>query len=437
MIDWIHSLSASIKLALTLLSLVGVMRAKAPLGAAFFFGAVVLWFFFPVPSSVFAWAVVKGLSSGETLLIVCIVVILMSFSSALKTTGQIDRIIQSFRAVVGPSRISLVAFPALIGLLPMPGGAIFSAPMVEAAVKDVDISSTRSTVANYWFRHVWEFWFPLFPGVILFLTLTQVPIGQFALRQIPLTALAFVLGYVFILRGVRMGDGPRRRDYSRRTVTAFLRELIPIFIVVGTVVLVIPIVGRLADVLGIENKFLQNSFLVLGLFFGLIWLFFFRGLTWIGLGRLIVGKHILTMVAMVFGLMVFKSVVESCGAVGQLQEEIDARGLSTPVAISVLGFVSGLVMGIGFGFVGASFPFIIPLVEALNLSPSLVTTHYALAFSSGFVGMMLSPVHICFLLTSAYFKSNTLRAYYYLVPINLLTIAGAWLLFFFFRAVGS
>jgi uncharacterized protein len=47
--------------------------------------------------------------------------------------------------------------PAFLGFLPSLGGAIFSAPLVEAAGKPYDLSPERKTAINYWFRHVWEY----------------------------------------------------------------------------------------------------------------------------------------------------------------------------------------------------------------------------------------------------------------------------------------
>ena len=39
-----------------------------------------------------------------------------------------------------------------------------------------------------------------------------------------------------------------------------------------------------------------------------------------------------------------------------------------------------------------------------------------LAFSMGYAGMMLSPVHLCFLLTVDYFSASFIKVYRYLVP---------------------
>ncbi|MCX7048882.1 MAG: DUF401 family protein, partial [Candidatus Sumerlaeota bacterium] len=206
MFECFASLSPALRLALILAAIVTMMRLKVPYGLVFLSGAGLTGALFAMGLRAFAGAMWQGVCSEETVFLIIMVSSILILSMILNQTGQTDRIIESFRAIVGPSRWTLVMFPALIGMLPMPGGAIFSAPMVESAVKDTGISPARAAIANYWFRHIWEFWLPLYPGVILCLTLTQAPIGWFILLALPMTFWALACGYWIILRGVRMGD---------------------------------------------------------------------------------------------------------------------------------------------------------------------------------------------------------------------------------------
>ena len=43
----------------------------------------------------------------------------------------------------------------------MPGGAIFSAPLVKGAAEGLDATPGQLSLVNYWFRHVWEVAWPL------------------------------------------------------------------------------------------------------------------------------------------------------------------------------------------------------------------------------------------------------------------------------------
>jgi hypothetical protein len=82
--------------------------------------------------------------------------------------------------------------------------------------------------------------------------------------------------------------------------------------------------------------------------------------------------------------------------------------------IAFLPFLAGLVTGIAIGFAGAAFPIVVGFVSAdATLHPIAALV---LAFSMGYAGMMLSPVHLCFLLTVDYFSASFIKVYRYLIP---------------------
>ncbi|HUT25088.1 MAG TPA: DUF401 family protein [Sumerlaeia bacterium] len=413
---WILTISPTIKLGVALVGIVSLMRGRVPMGAALLVGALLLALFFPMPWSVAAEAAVLGLIDDQAIFLLLIVVGLLVFSAALNETGQIQRIIESFQALVGTSRMGLVAFPALIGLLPMPGGAIFSAPMVKASVEEADLSPARVMAANYWFRHVWEYWFPLYPGVITALTLTKMPTAKYILVQFPMTLWSLAWGYAIILHSIRL-DKVRRRDYSGAGLARFLRELSPILIVVVAVIALSPLADAATRLLASENMVLRHSAILAAVTLAMAWLFRRRGLTWRTLGRIFFRRQILDMAFLVFGLMVFKSIQDACGATAALRDELTGKNVPFVLVVALLPFATGLVIGVAVGFVGASFPLVIALVAAVPETERLA--YYFLAYVMGYVGMMLSPVHLCLVITNEYFKSRLLRVYAFLIPLSL------------------
>jgi hypothetical protein len=83
------------------------------------------------------------------------------------------------------------------------------------------------------------------------------------------------------------------------------------------------------------------------------------------------------------------------------------------MVIMILPFLAGFITGIAVGFVGTSFPLIIPMFPENSLVGYLASA--ALAFTFGFMGMMLSPVHLCFLVTKDYYGANLVKSYRYLL----------------------
>jgi hypothetical protein len=92
-----------------------------------------------------------------------------------------------------------------------------------------------------------------------------------------------------------------------------------------------------------------------------------------------------------------------------------------------LPFFSGLTTGIAVGMVSASFPVVIPLLAPEEKAAGVLT-----AFAFGYVGMMLSPIHVCYVVTAEYFHAR-LPALYgrvaaacFLVCLAAVGLAWAW-----------
>jgi hypothetical protein len=86
----------------------------------------------------------------------------------------------------------------------------------------------------------------------------------------------------------------------------------------------------------------------------------------------------------------------------------------------LLPFIVGLLTGLTVGFVGATFPIITAMLGGAPDAGSIT-----FAFASGFAGVMLSPTHLCYLLTLRYFKADMEGSYRYLyLPVLLVFLVG-------------
>jgi hypothetical protein len=57
----------------------------------------------------------------------------------------------------------------------------------------------------------------------------------------------------------------------------------------------------------------------------------------------------------------------------------------------------------------------------------------ALSFTFGFMGMMLSPVHLCFLVTKDYYGASLIKSYRYLLLPALSVMGTVTVIFFLLR----
>ena len=137
--------------------------------------------------------------------------------------------------------------------------------------------------------------------------------------------------------------------------------------------------------------------------------------------KIIINKKPLIMVFIVMLVGIYGAFIESRLPDGvllmdQMRMELDNWGIPIIALIMIIPFVSGLTTGITVGFAGASIPIAISL---LGHNPSLVQilSTVSLAFSFGFMGVMMSPVHICLIVTNEHFKTSLAKSLTSLLPL--------------------
>ncbi len=334
-----------------------------------------------------------------TLNLVFGLVLIMALENIIRKRGVLKRMMEAVVNVARDRRIAMAVLPGVIGLLPSAGGAAFSAPMVQEAAADVDIRPEHKAFINYWFRHIWEYISPLYPGVVLAVAVTKVPMNQFLVSQLPLPLALVGAGALLGFRG--LNSSLVRGKRNREEVNALLVTLLPI---------IVPIV--LVVVFKLALAFAMIS-IVAAMF-----LFYRYSLTEI---RTTLRESLsLNVILMVVGIMVFKGMLDASGAIQALPVFFRQSGLPTAVVLFALPFIVGLLTGLTVGFVGATFPIIIAMTGG---HPDLGAITFA--FASGFAGVMLSPTHLCLLLTVRYFKADMAGTYRLLyLPTALVLTAG-------------
>ncbi len=134
----------------------------------------------------------------------------------------------------------------------------------------------------------------------------------------------------------------------------------------------------------------------------------------------------LNVILMVAGIMVFKGMLDASGAIEALPLFFRESGLPPVVVLFALPFIVGLLTGLTVAFVGATFPIITAMLGG-HPDPAMVT----FAFASGFAGVMLSPTHLCLVLTVRYFKADLAGTYRLMyLPILLVFVVGLLRLWF-------
>lgn len=374
----------------------------------------------------------RAVADSQTVGLALVVAMIMVMSTIMEQSGHMARLVRSFSRLSRDYRTIASVMSALIGLLPMPGGALFSAPMVESSLSLSSSTSEQKTALNYWFRHIWEYWWPLYPGVILAIALLEVETWQFMVVMAPMSVLSIGAGTIFILRPIGGANIIDKKAFSLSGTGRFLWEMMPIVIVISFMIILTGLI-KLFSSIGI-NLNIPSFFSILpGLLLSIIWVCIVNHSPLSQLTSAILNRKNLIMTFLILTIMIFKGVMDDSSAVVHIRNELMSYQIPVILVIIIMPFISGFILGIAIGFVGASFPLIIPLFNSPDLVEYL--SYGALAYSFGYMGMMLSPVHLCLLVTKNYFHAGLLKSYRYIIKPALLVMTGAVLLFLILRSL--
>jgi hypothetical protein len=428
MIDILLGISAPLKVLIVFVLVVATLKFRVPLGLGMLCGGIAVGLWFRMSPLATIRSIALSFVDETTVTLMLIIALILLLSQSMAETGQLSRIVSSFRRRFSHYKLSLAVFPALIGLLPMPGGAYFSAPMVDTvALKE--LSPERKTVINYWFRHVWEYAWPLFPGVLLGSALLGLSLGRFIVHLVPLTFVAIGLGYLFLL--TRIGRAELQPGNETEGGASFLYEILPIIIIIAVSVFVeasVSIAKKLSPSMQIIP---ERTGLTLALAVGVFWVWERNRMTTAQILGIIRKKTMWILILTILGVMAFRGVLTDSGAVNQIAESL-AGGAMPMIAISMLiPFLVGMVTGVTVAYVGTTFPILTPLIAAQGLS-SRMPSFAVLAYCSGYMGTMLSPTHLCLILTKEYFKAGWSGIYRLLIGPSILTLAAALGLYFLY-----
>jgi len=389
-----------------------LIAKKLPLFWVFLVGSLVTAIFWQYPPVNAAMVFVSLSGNIRMLKIIGIVQIILLFSAILDVTGRMDAMITSLRALLSDDRYIIAIFPSLMGLIPIMGGALLSAPMIIPSSDSLNLSPERKTFLNYWFRHIWEYIFPTYPAVILAAAILGIKIQKIFFMNLPLTALAVGLGWFFgFPRGVLASSHPSsQRTKKALSALTFAKTVFPLSVVI-----------LLAVGFGVD---------LLLSFFGVVTgMFVIYRIPWCQIKIILREAFKPQILLVIVGVFAFKGMLQATSASGILSRELSGMGIPLLLVFTLIPFLIGAMTGVAMAYVGITFPFLIPLVVHDHF-----LAYMMLAYAFGYFGVLASPVHLCLVLTKDYFKADLKEVYRIMIPplglLALLTfgVFGIWFL---------
>jgi len=346
---------------------------------------------------------VLALVDPATLKLIGIIVLVYILSGVLRKVESLKDLVDSLQGLVKDYRLVLAFIPALLGLIPMPAGAIFSAPMVKDVGGRVGLTPEEELFVNYWFRHIWEFVWPLFPGIILFAGLLKVEIQEVIVVQFPLTIITVIVGFIWEYKNLR-------KDTTLINKKDILFNLKKLFFGVWPILLIIVLVlGTKTDLL------LSLLIVILSLIFINI-----KKLSLKILKEIVKNDIDLSVVILIASIMIFKRILQVSGGIEIIPEVFAKLGIHPFIVLFSIPFFIAIMTGVGTAALGIGLPVLLPII--IQGEPNL---YYAmLAFTGSFAGVMISPMHLCLVVTKNYFKADMAKIYKMLtLPLIIISLS--------------
>lgn len=390
----------ALKLLFVLALIIVALRKKLSVGITLFGAGLVTALIYRVDFALLLEGYWELLKSKRFISLTSVILLITILGQLLKELKFLDKLTDACRSLPGGNKTAVAVLPPLVGLMPMPGGSLLSAPLVGNVLSDEKYAPHFRTASNYWFRHIVEFFWPIYPGIILTEAITGMPIGKVSLIQFPFTIIMTGLGLIFFIR--KIDNHSRSAPHLFTALWGILKSIWPIalaILIYGVFKVNLALAVLSAVIILILTARPSRDSLRTALKHGLSYKLIF----------------------LIYGTLSFQTALELSGAIGSIPKLTTQLNLPEELVIFLVCFTAGILTGMVAAFVALSYT----LLAGFLYLPEIVPAHIMLAYLSGYLGMILSPTHLCLILTNEYFHSDLLKVYrQIIIPVILLGLLG-------------
>ncbi|MGQ9702667.1 MAG: DUF401 family protein [bacterium] len=373
---------------LAFITIIIIGQKNLPL--ALFCGAIILGLFTVPPLNILR-TFLGTITDISVVLLAFVVFFIPMIGGVMRDSGQMKNIVQNLR--IGKRGIMAVS-PAIMGLLPMPGGALFSAPIMERSGEGV--RDDLKVAINIWYRHLLILIYPLSSDLIATTKIVGLNLYGAILYLFPTLIIAVILGQIFLLNKVR-GKIMYKETFSAKNllIPLFIFLIAPVTDFVFRLIGIFP-VKELGTLIGVTTGFVLSLALSP------------RRINLINVfNEMKPYKFSLILI----GIFLFLNIFKISG--------VDRIIAAVPFPPLLLCIVGGFILGVGTGRVLLPSSIIFPIFLIAN---NVSLFDFALIYTSIFFGYVISPVHPCIIVTCEYFSTELKKGLKLLIPPAMIII---------------
>jgi len=343
----------------------------------------------------------------------------MLLSQLYKETGLINRLSQSLSKLIKNPKIIMCTLPAVIGLLPVAGGALMSAPLVDSEAEKLGMSAEKKAYVNLWFRHTVFPVYPLSQVLIITAALTSTTVPEIISRQIPVVIVMIIVGYFLGFWKTRKFQTEKIEE-PKNNMGSNIGQLLIVFLpILATIVVAVS--------LGVAGSDLskQGFDVLIATLVGIVVLILVSRMHLKTFAKPFKSWGIYSVTMAAYGAFFLRNVMNTAGVSQMFQAYATNGNVNTLLLLTLVPAVLGFLMGSPSGGVAISASVMAGLVSFSPATSSLL-------YMSAYLGYTVAPTHLCFTFTADYFKCPISKVYKYVIPSFLITFAATLLVYFLF-----
>lgn len=387
-----------LQLIITVSIILILMSRKYYMGLCMLAGGIVLWLMRSGDPFLLATSFVSMLHQTRTYDLIISLYLIMCMEILLRSSGTLANMVNALKKAFSSDKAIIAIMPFFLGVLPSVGGARFSCPIVEESSRQYNASQEDKAAINYWFRHPCELFNPIVPGMIMACSISGVAYSEFLKGTFWICIVWLILGWILLIQPLKKIDTAENvEDKAADTsepeaktslVDVFL-AIMPIFI---TFLLVV---------------FLDlNASIAMILSTSLLYIILLLRKAEISLKDAILGAIDKKMFINIGFILYFVQILEDTGALSDVVAAFQAAPLPTPVIIAGITFVVAILTGMSQAYIAI----VMPISAALSQSGDMLLLIITMVF--GLAGLMLTPIHVCFTVTTDYFNASFFKVLY-------------------------
>lgn len=348
-----------------------------------------------------------GFSTGPIQLAILLTLIFI-LAKCMQETGVIKKMIESLQTIFYKGG-TLAAIPAIYGLMPVPGGALFSAPLIDKEGSKYHLDQDKKNFLNVWFRHIW---FPIFPVSSAMMLIIGKEYSNIDIYELiaanTLAFIAYILIGVFYLK-LYLNDVQKPKKKPKKEYHGLL------FLIPPTIPIILYIIAAVIFIiLDLENlKNYQITIFILGTLLSIFSLYFLIKIEWKKYKDILKKSFSLKLAFIIFGIMIFRETIDTSQANVILTSLISDLPFHPILIILLIPLIMGLITGYNLGAIALSYLLIQPFFAATEVNIVGITS---LIFISSLAGYLISPIHLCNIVSSDNLKTEPTRMYKMYIP---------------------